>query len=267
VTERRGGRRAGATATAIANANANANATAIAPPPTALLLPGHPLARLRRHPLRARFVARPNRFVAEVTLPGGALALAHLPNPGRLTGTLAAGGVLLLDGPCPDRRCAYTVLAAREGRTWVGTVTTYANRVFPALWRGGLFPELPGSVLGVEVRHGRSRFDFTVDGAFVEVKSVTLVAGRVARFPDAITARGARHCDELGRLARRGVPVAIVFVAQRGDVDAVEPEDAVDPVFGAALRRAARRGVRVLACALELGPGGARSARRIPVRL
>jgi sugar fermentation stimulation protein A len=89
----------------------------------------------------------------------------------------------------------------------------------------------------------------------------------VARFPDAVTARGARHCEELGRLARRGAPVSIVFVAQRGDVEAVEPEDAVDPVFGAALRGAARSGVRVLACALELAPEGAVAAWRIPVRL
>jgi sugar fermentation stimulation protein A len=106
-----------------------------------------------------------------------------------------------------------------------------------------------------------------VDGAFVEVKSATLLAGGVARFPDAVTARGARHCDELGALARRGAPVCIVFVAQRGDVEAVEPEDGVDPVFGEALRGAARRGVRVLACALELAPEGAVRAWRIPVRL
>lgn len=240
------------------------------PPPSfpgSIPLADHPLARLRRTPLRARFLRRPNRFVAEVELPGGARALAHLPNPGRLTGTLSPRCALLLDGPCPGRRCEYTVLAAREGRTWVGTVTTYANRVFPALWRGGLFPELAGASLAAEVAHGRSRFDFAVDGAFVEVKSVTLGAGRVARFPDAVTARGARHCEELGLLARRGRPVSIVFVAQRGDVEAVEPEDDVDPAFGAALRRAAGRGARVLGCALELAPAGAVRAWRVPVRL
>jgi sugar fermentation stimulation protein A len=230
-------------------------------------LSGHPLARLRHAPLRATFVERPNRFVAVVELPGGERALAHLANPGRLTGTLSPRGALLLDGPHPGRRCPYTVVAAREGRTWVGTVTTYANRLFPALWAGGLFPELAGTRLAAEVVHGRSRFDFAVDGGFVEVKSVTLVAGRVARFPDAVTARGARHCDELGRLAARGRPASIVFVAQRGDVEAVEPEDDVDPAFGAALRRAARRGVKVLACALDLGPRGAARAWRIPVRL
>lgn len=235
--------------------------------PPALALAGLPLARVRRSPLRARFLARPNRFVAEVELAGGRRALAHLANPGRLTGTLSPRCALLLDGPVPGRRCEYTVLAAREGATWVGTVTTFANRAFPALWRGGLFPELAGGALAAEVVHGRSRFDFAVDGAFVEVKSATLCAGRVARFPDAVTARGARHCEELGELARRGAPVAIVFVAQRGDVEAVEPEDAVDPVFGEALRGAARRGVRVLACALELAPQGARRAWRIPVRL
>jgi sugar fermentation stimulation protein A len=236
-------------------------------PPRRLALTGHPLARHRARPLRATFLARPNRFVAEVELPGGDVALAHLANPGRLTGTLSPRCALLLDGPVEGRRCPYTVLAAREGRTWVGTVTTYANVLFPALWRGGLFPELAGERLAAEVAHGRSRFDFAVDGAFVEVKSATLGAGRVVRFPDAVTARGARHCDELGLLARRGLPVAIVFVAQRGDVEAVEPEDDVDPAFGAALRRAAARGVRVLGCALDLAPGGARAAWRIPVRL
>lgn len=238
-----------------------------APTARALELDDLPLARLRARPLRARFLARPNRFVAEVELDGGALERAHLANPGRLTGTLSPGTALLLDGPYPDRACRYTVLAAREGRTWVGTVASHANRLFPALWRGGLFPELRGARLDAEVTHGRSRFDFAVDGAFVEVKSVTLVAGRVARFPDAVTARGARHCEELGRLAARGERVAIVFVAQRGDVDAVEPEDGVDPVFGRALRGAARRGVRVLGCAVDLAPAGAVRAWRVPVRL
>jgi sugar fermentation stimulation protein A len=235
--------------------------------PRVLPLSGLPLARRLRTPLRARFLARPNRFVAEVELADGRRALAHLPNPGRLTGTLSSRCELLLDGPFEGRKCEYDVLAAREGSTWVGTVTTYANRVFPALWRGGLFPELAGQELAAEVVHGRSRFDFAVDGAFVEVKSATLGAGRVVRFPDAVTARGARHCDELGELARRGDRVAIVFVAQRGDVEAVEPEDEVDPVFGAALRRAARRGVQVLACALDLAPRGAKGAWRIPVRM
>jgi sugar fermentation stimulation protein A len=106
-----------------------------------------------------------------------------------------------------------------------------------------------------------------VGDRLVEVKSVTSAEGRAGRFPDAVTARGARHCEELAALARRGRPTAIVFVAQRGDVRSVTPDDDVDPDFGRALRRAARAGVVVLACALDLIPAGASRARRIAVVL
>lgn len=223
-----------------------------------------PLAVARRRPLRARFVERLNRFVARVEVAGAGETLAHVPNTGRLTGTLVPGCPVLLDGPFPARRCGWTLVAAREGRTWVGTVTTYANRLFPLLWQAGIFPELRGRTLRAEVAHGRSRFDFRVGAAWVEVKSVTLAAAGAARFPDAVTARGARHCRELAAFGRRA---AIVFMAQRGDVERIEPEDDVDPEFGAAIRAAAVAGVRVLGCAVELGPEGCRRARRVPVRL
>ncbi len=236
-------------------------------PPPDLGVTGLPLVRARRAPLRARFLERLNRFVAVVQLASGERVPAHVPNTGRLTGTLVPGCAVLLDGPFPARRCPWTLVAAREGRAWVGTVPAFANQAFAALWRAGLFPELAGDALRAEVVHGRSRFDFAVDGALVEVKSATLRRGDEARFPDAVTARGARHCEELGALARRGRPVSVVFVAQRGDVEAVAPDDGVDPAFGAALRAASARGVRILACALALAPGGVARARRVPVRL
>jgi sugar fermentation stimulation protein len=227
-----------------------------------------PLTHLLDHPLTGRFLARPNRFTAVVEIAGDGCVVAHVPNPGRLTGTLVPGCEVWLDGPFPPpRRLPYTLLAAREADTWVGTVTTYANAVFPTLVARGLFPELAGRRLVAELRHGRSRFDFRVGRTTVEVKSVTLAEAGGGRFPDAVTARGARHCLELARLARRRQPAAIVFVAQRGDVRWVEPDDAVDPRFGAALRAAARAGVRLLACALEIGPRGAQRVTRVPVRL
>lgn len=189
--------------------------------------------------------------------------MAHLPNPGRLTGTVAPRCEVLLDGPFPAPRvCPYTLVAFREPTALVGAVTTYANRVFAALWKQGAFPELPGEALAAEVVHGRSRFDFRVDQTLVEVKSVTYARGRQALFPDAVTARGARHCLELAEFGPRA---AIVFVAQRGDVDSVEPAAAIDPKFAAALWTASRAGVRVLGCSVEMTASGARAGRRIPV--
>ena len=238
--------------------------------------------------LHGRFVERPHRFAARVVLADGVIVEAHVPNPGRLTGVLAPGCRVALEGPLPPpRTLRYTMLAARVKRTWVGTVTTYANRVFPVLVSAGLFPELGagrgagsaeaaggsgrGGAGAIEIRrevvHGRSRFDFQLGGRLVEVKSVSLAIGAAGLFPDAVTARGARHCDELAALARRRHPTAIVFVAQRGDVESVAPEDEIDPEFGRALRGAARAGVLVLACALDMTPRGARAARRVPVLL
>jgi sugar fermentation stimulation protein A len=122
-------------------------------------------------------------------------------------------------------------------------------------------------MIRAEVAYGRSRFDFSIGGMMVEVKSVTLASAAAGLFPDAVSARAARHCDELAALSRSGSPAAIVFVAQRGDVESVAPEDEIDPVFGVALRGAAKAGVLVLACALEITPAGAARGRRIPVAL
>jgi sugar fermentation stimulation protein A len=245
---------------------------------------------VRRTPLRATFVERPHRFAARCTLRGGREAVAHVPNPGRLTGVLSPRCQVLIDGPYPETRAlAYTMVAARVGGSgfkarscgqrqppcagreagpvWVGTNTLYANRVFPALVSRGLFPELDGDTIRAEVVHGRSRFDFLIGGVMVEVKSVTLASAGAGRFPDAVSARAARHCDELAGLAAAGSPTAIVFVAQRGDVESVAPEDGIDPAFGVALRAAAKAGVMVLACALDITPQGATRARRLPVLL
>jgi len=226
------------------------------------------LARRRAIPLRATFIERPHRFAVVVRLRGGAVVEAHLPNPGRLTGVIAPSCAVLVDGPYPPpRSLRYTLVASKQGGTWIGTNTIYANHVFPSLVERGLFPELEAGSIRAEVAHGRSRFDFQLGSMFVEVKSVTLATNGAARFPDAVTARGARHCDELAALSRGGQPCAIVFVAQRGDVVSVAPEDDVDPAFGIALRGAAKAGVLVLACALDITPVGASRACRVPVVL
>jgi sugar fermentation stimulation protein A len=159
------------------------------------------------------------------------------------------------------------MVAARAAGVWVGTNTLYANKVFPALVAHGLFPELDGSSIRAEVVHGRSRFDFQVGGRMVEVKSVTLAHGTAGAFPDAVSARAARHCDELATLAMTSRQTAVCFVAQRGDVESVRPEDEIDPDFGVALRAACRAGVLVLACALDMTPNGVGRARRVPVVL
>ena len=89
-----------------------------------------------------------------------------------------------------------------------------------------------------------SRFDFCGNDVagrrcWIEVKSVTLVEDGVARFPDAVTARGRRHLLELIDLKRQGERTAVIFVVQRADARHVEAHRGTDPAFADALAAAA----------------------------
>ncbi len=219
----------------------------------------------------ARFVERPNRFVVMARC-RGRLVKAASRDPGRLRELLWPGARLRL-APAPPgsaRKTRYTVALVRHRRTWVSLVPALANDVLATALRRGAVPGLRGArVVAREVTHGRSRFDMLLGGRggrrLVEVKSATLVEGRLALFPDAPTLRGARHLRELSAHVRAGGRAAVVFVVQRADADALCPHAGNDPAFAAALREARRAGVRVLAYACRVSPRGVALARRIPV--
>lgn len=219
----------------------------------------------------ARFVARPNRFLVLARC-RGRLVRAASRDPGRLRELLSPGARLRLvpAPPRSGRRTRYSVALVRRDRVWVSLVPALANDVLAhALARGGA-PGLRGlRVAAREVRRGGSRFDLLLRGRgltlLVEVKSATLVEDGLALFPDAPTARGARHLRELAAHVRRGGRAALVFVVQREDASALAPNLRTDPGFAVALRRARRDGVRVLAYTCRVGPGGVRLLGRIPV--
>jgi sugar fermentation stimulation protein A len=225
----------------------------------------------------AGFLERPNRFLVHCRLGGsGEVVRAHLVDPGRLkelllpgcriwvrpepvVGTGTAPGATVSPSPLPRRRpprsTAWTALLveAPDGRSMVSLHTTLPNRLVREALLAGALEELDGWALErAEVPLGRSRIDFLLrrgeERLALEVKSVTLVEDGVALFPDAVTARGARHVRELTELAGRpGWAAAILFVVQREDAASVRAAASIDPVFAAALDEARRGGVRVLA--------------------
>ena len=212
---------------------------------------------------------RPNRFLVVARI-GGQQVRVACRDPGRLRELLVPDARLLVaPSAAPDRRTAYTLFLVGLGRQWIPLVPALANRVFDAALRGGGVPGLAGArVVDREVAHGRSRFDFVLSWRgrrlVTEVKSVTLVEGRRALFPDAPTARGARHVRELTPLGRGA---AVVFIVQRPDADSVSPHAANDPEFAAAVAEAARAGVRLLAYTCRVSRQGVALDRRVPVML
>jgi sugar fermentation stimulation protein A len=152
----------------------------------------------------------------------------------------------------------------------VSLVPTLANRLFEHAIARGTVPGLRGAqVIRREVAHGRSRFDFLLRHrgrpVLVEVKSVGLVERGRALFPDAPTARGARHLRELAAHARRGGAALLAFVVQRPDAVSVHPHRHLDPAFAEALVEARRAGVRLLGLACRLDTRRARIVGRLPV--
>jgi sugar fermentation stimulation protein A len=220
----------------------------------------------------AEFLLRPNRFLARVKLNGKTVE-AHVRDPGRLKELLIPGRkVYIKPANGASRKTSYNLVLVRHGGILVSIDSTLPNRlIHKALLDKELRPFKEYHEVKKEVRYGRSRFDFllTSDGkrCYVEVKSATLVMDGVAMFPDAVTARGARHIAELQSAREEGCEAFAVFVIQREDARRFTPQDHIDPAFGLALREAVKGGVRVLAYRCEVTLGEVRLAEEIEVSI
>lgn len=225
--------------------------------------------------VEGRFLERPNRFVVHAEVEGREV-VAHLADPGRLKELLLPGARLGLrpEPPSPTRKTRWTALLVEAPGTdaegWVSVNTTMPNRLVDEALRRGVLEELEGwSYVRREVRYGRSRLDFLLEDGdgrslYVETKSVTLVEDSVALFPDAVTARGARHVEELAAAVAEGHEAAVLFVLQRPDARRIVAARAIDPVFSDTLARAEAAGVRILGRRCRVGWEGIELGGPVP---
>ena len=194
--------------------------------------------------LRARFKSRPNRFLVTCEHRGKLLS-AFLPNPGRLRELLLPGSSLYVveEEARQDRSTRFTVVGVDREGCPVMLDTHRTNGAARHLLEKRLIPGLEdGAVVRQEVAVGRSRFDFLLrDGrgeVLLEVKSCTLFGRRVAMFPDAVTARGARHLEELAARAAEGSRTAVLFIVHWPDADTFMPDFHTDLHFARTFLRA-----------------------------
>ncbi|MBE3550322.1 MAG: DNA/RNA nuclease SfsA [Brockia lithotrophica] len=233
--------------------------------------------------VRARFLARPNRFLMlaaggegeEGTPPFS----VHLPDPGRLETVLHPGGTVWLFPVSPAPRAAkprktnYRAVLAELPRGGYATVDARVAELVGSWWLRCAYGRSSSEGLRIfrQVAHGAHRFDLYVPGVdglpplWVEVKSVTYVLEGIGYFPDAVTDRGRRHLLALAELAEAGQGALALFVVGRADAHAVAPAAHIDPRFAEAFRAARRAGVRMRALLTEPTPRGVRVLGEVPV--
>ena len=218
----------------------------------------------------ARFLSRPNRFVAQVTVDGQPITV-HVKNTGRCKELLIPGAeVWLVKSDNPARKTAYDLIAVKKGARMVNMDAQAPNKVFYEWAMAGHF--VPGlTLLKGEQKHGDSRFDFYWEAGdrkgFVEVKGVTLEVDGGAFFPDAPTERGVKHLNGLTACLEEGYETAACFVIQMADIAFFSPNDVTHPAFGQALREASGAGVQILALECDVTPDTLAITRPVPVKL
>jgi len=163
----------------------------------------------------------------------------------------------------PARKLKYSWELIRVGTGLVGINTAHPNGIVAEAIAAGAVPELAGfGNLRREVRYGKnSRIDILLENAsgrkcYVEVKNVTmkrdLSAAAPAEFPDSPTARGLKHLGELAAMAKQGHRAAMFYLVQRQDSGLFAIAADVDPAYAAALKKALKAGVEVIAYGCRL---------------
>ena len=220
-------------------------------------------------------VKRYKRFLADVRLKNNRTVTAHCPNSGAMLTCNEPGRTVYLSRhDQPGRKLKYTWELIDMPGSLVGVNTQVPNRlVAKAVAAGVVEPLANYAAITPEVKVGQhSRLDLMLTDdhrppCYVEIKNCTLVADGAACFPDAVTARGKKHLEELSALVRDGHRCAMFFLIQRMDAVFFRPADHIDPAYGKALRSAVDRGVEILAWDVAIDLRQITLNRPVPCRL
>ena len=199
-----------------------------------------------RNTVTARFIARPNRFIARVDIDGNELVV-HVKNTGRCKELLIPGCRVFLERASnPERKTPYDLIAVEKD----GRIINIDSQAPNAVVKEWLLAQNKYDLVKPEYRYGDSRIDFYMEKGsekfLMEVKGCTLFRDGIGFFPDAPTQRGARHLKELTGAVKSGLNAVIAFVIQGEGVSEVRPNEETDPEFAKAFYEAKKAGVKIL---------------------
>ena len=198
----------------------------------------------------ARFISRPNRFIAEIEI-DGKKEICHVKNTGRCKELLTPDAKIYVQySDNPTRKTKYDLISVFKGDTLINMDSQAPNKVFGEWAESGQFIT-DISKIKPECKYKNSRFDFYIESGkrkiFAEIKGVTLEENEVVMFPDAPTERGVKHINELCECIKDGYEAYIFFIIQMKNCSYFTPNRATHSAFADALITAEKAGVNIKA--------------------
>ncbi len=224
--------------------------------------------------IRGTLIKRYKRFLSDIELENGEVVTAHCANSGSMLNVKEPGSeVWLSPARNPDRKLRFTWELIKVGESFVGINTAHPNGLVENAIKDGTIKELQGyEDLRREVKYGKnSRIDILLESpdkpaCYVEVKNVTLKReSSAAEFPDAVTARGAKHLDELGQMVDDGHRAVMVYLVQREDCDSFTLSDDIDSAYGKAYKHALNKGVEAICYTCKITTTGIDVTTSLPI--
>ncbi len=223
--------------------------------------------------IKAKFIKRPNRFIAYVNLNGEEI-MVHVPNTGRCREILIPKStVILKEGKNPNRKTKYDLIAGYKDNKIINIDSQVPNYVVEEALKNFKIKELKHyPIIKREKTFGKSRFDFKLSNNkdeeyYLEVKGVTFEENGHCKFPDAPTERGRKHLLELIDAKNSGKGAGILFLIQLQDAETFLPYDDMDKNFGNALRLAYKNGVDIFAYKCKVGENYIELDKRVDIIL
>lgn len=196
--------------------------------------------------LQAKFIDRPNRFIAHVDL-NGIVETVHVKNTGRCKELLIRGvTVILEESDNESRKTKYDLIAVYKENFGLINIDSQAPNKVAKEW----LESKDYTYIKPEYTYGNSRIDFYMEKDdrkyLMEVKGCTLERDGIGYFPDAPTERGVKHIYELIKAKEDGYEVSLAFVIQMEGVNEVLPNIETHPEFGVAIDDAKKAGVNIV---------------------
>ena len=203
--------------------------------------------------LQGTLIKRYKRFFVDIKYQNKTIT-AHCPNSGSMMGLLKEGNsAWFSESNNPKRKLKYTLQILSINKKLVGVNTHLSNKiVLEALEKKKIKKLTKFSEIKSESKFSdNTRFDFLISNnkakCYLEVKNVTLVRGNdIAEFPDAITARGKKHLEELMVAKKKGYESYILYLIQREGCKSFKIASDIDVEYKNAFNAALKHGVKIL---------------------